>query len=102
MAVVVDIKQLDKDGMRMYTDAGDYIRKGDRRRPRRHVPEFDLKKIEDGLFLAFEGYPPAGEKTKLLWFGFSEAAAKDWAVTKAAYVYQLVYSPSGNPCGTRA
>ena len=96
--MTIDIYQLDKDGLRMYDDDGKYIPKG----KRRQIPEFDLKKVEDGLFLAIEGHPPAGEKLKLLWFGFNEAAAKDWAVVKGAYVYQLVYSPAGNPCGTKA
>jgi len=97
--MAVDIYQVDKDGLRMYDDKGNYIQKGKRRR---QIPEFDLKKVKDGIFLAFEGYPPAGEETKLLWFGFDEKVAKDLAVVKGAYVYQLVYSPTGNPCGSKA
>jgi len=92
-----DGMRIDSDGMRMYDDKGNYIPKGKRDKKGRQIPEFDLKKVKDGLFLAFKGHPPAGEELELLWFGFNEKAAKDWAVVKGAYVYQLIYSPTGNP-----
>lgn len=66
----------------------------------------DIVKIEDGLFLVIQGHPPSGEKAKIIWYTFNEEGAKDIAIAKGAYVYQLIYSTrkmgTENPCGTKA
>lgn len=58
--------------------------------------EVTVKRLERGLLLVCRGFPPAGEKLEILWYGFKEEMAKRHAASNhPAYVYQLVYATEG-------
>ena len=53
--------------------------------------EVTVKRLERGLLLVCRGFPPAGEKLEILWYGFKEEMAKRHAASNhPAYVYQTV------------